>query len=145
MIRKTMDYFSMVDLFVRSGLEISPEDPAPEGMITCFELLDEAGVRQAAGGLCRVNGEYVLRHVAVEEDQRGKGYGKQMVETVMAEAESLGAKRIWLTGKVPEFYEKLGFRVVSRDAAPFQTKCGECPQYHNGCESEVMVYEFASL
>lgn len=142
MIRKTMDYFSMVDLFVRSGLEISPEDPAPEGMITCFELLDEAGVRQAAGGLCMVNGEYVLRHVAVEEEQRGKGYGKQMVQAVLSEAENLGAKRIWLTGKVPEFYEKLGFRAVSRDIAPFQTKCGECPQYHNGCESEVMVYDF---
>ncbi|MDE6957902.1 MAG: N-acetyltransferase, partial [Lachnospiraceae bacterium] len=83
MIRKTMDYFSMVDLFVRSGLEISPEDPAPEGMITCFELLDESGLRQAAGGLCKVNGEYVLRHVAVEEAQRGRGYGKQMVAAVM--------------------------------------------------------------
>lgn len=142
MIRKTMDYFSMVDLFVRSGLEISPEDPEPEGMITCFELLDESGARQTAAGLCKVNDEYVLRHLAVEEDQRGKGYGKAMVKAVMDEAESLGAKRIWLTGKVPEFYEKFGFHVVPREKAPFKVKCGECPQYHNGCESEVMVYEY---
>ena len=40
LLRKTMDYESMVDLFVRSGLEISPEDPRPEGLITCFELVD---------------------------------------------------------------------------------------------------------
>ena len=140
MIRKTMDYGSMVDLFVRSGLEIDPEEPAPEGLVTCFELLDEAGVRQAAGGLCYDNGEYILRCVAVEEGQRGKGYGMQMVRSIMVEAEGLGAKVIWLTAKVPEFYRKFGFQVVPREEAPFVTKCGECPQYHNGCESEVMRY-----
>ena len=65
-----MDYDSMVDLFVRSGLEIDSKEPAPEGLVTCFELLDESGIRQAAGGLCFDKGEYILRCVAVEEKQR---------------------------------------------------------------------------
>ena len=39
MLRKTMDYEALVDLFVRAGLEISPKDPRPEGFLTCFELL----------------------------------------------------------------------------------------------------------
>lgn len=142
MIKKTMDYESMVDLFVRSGLEIDPQEPAPGGLVTCFELLDESGIRQAAGGLCYDKGEYILRCVAVEEDRRGKGYGMQMVRRIMEEAGALGAKNIWLTAKVPEFYRKFGFRAVPREEAPFETKCGECPQYHNGCESEVMVYEY---
>ena len=41
MLKRTMEYEALVDLFVRAGLEISPEDPRPEGLITCFELLDE--------------------------------------------------------------------------------------------------------
>ncbi len=140
MIRKTMDYDSMVDLFVRSGLEIDSKEPAPEGLVTCFELLDESGIRQAAGGLCFDKGEYILRCVAVEEKQRGKGYGVQMVRRIIEEAEALGASTIWLTAKVPGFYRKFGFQVVPREEAPFVTKCGECPQYHNGCDSEVMKY-----
>lgn len=140
MLRKTMDYEALVDLFVRAGLEISPKDPRPEGFLTCFELLDEkSGRRIGASGLCCDHREYILRCVAVEEEFRGKGYGTRLVRAVMDEAGRRGAKRLWLTAKVPEFYERFGFGVVSREEAPFVTKCIECSQYHNGCESEVMV------
>ncbi len=142
MIKRTMEYEDLVDLFVRSGLEISPKDPRPEGLLTCFELIDEeSGRRIGATGLCRGRGEYVLRCVAVEEEFRGKGYGTQLVRAVMDEAMRLGAGRLWLTAKVPQFYRRFGFRVVPREEAPFVTKCIECPQYHNGCESEVMVWD----
>ena len=68
MLKRTMEYEALVDLFVRAGLEISPEDPRPEGLITCFELHDEKdGRRIGASGLCLSRGEYVLRCVAVEE------------------------------------------------------------------------------
>lgn len=138
----TKNYKSLVDLFVRAGLEIDPNDPEPEGLVTCMKLVDaETGNKYGAGGLC-YNGEYILRCIAVEEEYRGKGYGKRLVEAVMEEAKKRGAARIWLTAKVPEFYKKFGFRVVPRESAPFITKCGECPQYHNGCDSEVMVYDY---
>ncbi len=153
----TMDYDSLKDLFVKSGLEIHMEDPAPARLITCYKLYDEeTGERLGAAGLAycedmreemirsgeSLADEFVLRCVAVEEEHRGKGYGIQLVQRVMDDAKEMGAKRIWLTGKVPEFYKKFGFEIVSRDTAPFKTKCGECPQYHNGCESEVMVYYY---
>lgn len=142
-IKKTMDYDGMVDLFVRSGLEISPDEPAPKGLLTCFELTDEVTKeRLGAGGLVRENGEYILRCVAVEEAHRGKNFGKRLVEAILEEAVNHGAKRIWLTAKVPDFYKKFGFIVVPGEEAPFKVKCGSCPQYHNGCESEVMVLAF---
>lgn len=140
----TMDYESLVDLFVKSGLEIYPDDPAPEGLLTCIKMIDEeTGERLGAAGIVlNQKNEYILRCVAVEEVHRGKGYGIRLVEKVLEEGKLRGAKRIWLTGKVPEFYKKFGFEVVARSEAPFKTKCGECPQYHNGCESEVMVYYY---
>lgn len=50
---ETMDYGSLVDLFVKSGLEIHPDDPAPDGMVTCFRLEDEiTGELYGAAGLC---------------------------------------------------------------------------------------------
>lgn len=73
-IIETMDYGSLVDLFVKSGLEIHPDDPAPDGMVTCFRLEDEiTGELYGAAGLCFDAKEYILRCVAVEEAQRGKG------------------------------------------------------------------------
>ncbi len=81
-----MDYESMVDLFVRSGLEISPEDPRPDGLITCFELVDvQENRRIGASGLCCDADEYILRCVAVEEEFRGMGYGRKLVEAVTAD------------------------------------------------------------
>ena len=140
----TMDYESLKDLFIKSGLEIHWEDPAPEGLLTCFKMIDEeTGERLGAAGIVlNEKNEYILRCVAVEEKHRGKGYGIQLVNKVLEEGRMRGATRIWLTGKVPEFYKKFGFAVAKRSDAPFKTKCGECPQYHNGCESEVMVYYY---
>lgn len=100
------------------------------------------GERYGAAGLCFDAEEYILRCVAVEEAQRGRGYGIRLVDAVMKKAEEMGAVRIWLTAKVPEFYKKFGFQIVKREDAPFQAKCIECPQYHNGCDSEVMVYDY---
>ena len=107
-IIETMDYGSLVDLFVKSGLEIHPDDPVPDGLLTCFRLEDEiTGERYGAAGLCFDAEEYILRCVAVEEAQRGRGYGIRLVDAVMKKAEEMGAVRIWLTAKVPEFYPKV--------------------------------------
>jgi len=47
-----MDYESLKDLFIKSGLEIHWEDPAPEGLLTCFKLIDEeTGERLGAAGI----------------------------------------------------------------------------------------------
>ena len=40
-MKRTMDYYKLVPLFIKSGLEIHEEDPVPEGLVTCFELVDE--------------------------------------------------------------------------------------------------------
>lgn len=140
----TMNYENLVDLFVRSGLEISADEPRPDGLVTCIELVDEtSGERCGAAGLCFDKGVYILRCVAVEEKYRGYGYGKMLVEAVMAEAKSRSADRIWLTAKVPDFYKKFDFQVMPVEEAPFHVKCQECSQFHNGCDSEVMLHFFS--
>lgn len=140
----SMNYEKYIDLFVRAGLEISPKEPRPEGLITCFELIEEdTGELLGAAGICYNKEAYILRCVAVEEKARGRGYGKLLVEAVMKEAKSRKADKIWLTAKVPEFYRKFGFHVRPIEEAPFQVKCKECTQFRNGCESEVMVHFFS--
>ena len=38
--------------------------------------------------------------------------------------------------------EKFGFEVVDRSIAPRISNCQACPQFHNGCESEIMRIQF---
>jgi N-acetylglutamate synthase-like GNAT family acetyltransferase len=64
------------------------------------------------------------------------------VEAVLQEAKSLNATEAWLTAKIPRFYEKFGFEVIDRSVAPRISNCQECPQFHNGCESEIMRIKF---
>lgn len=142
-IKRTMDYRKLVSLFIKSGLEIHEEDPTPTGLVTCFEMVDEeTGELIGASGLVYDNGLYIVRCIAVDEKHRGNGYGRKLVEIVLAELKRLQAKEAWLTGKIPRFYEKFGFGVVDRTVAPRISNCQECPQFHNGCESEIMKITF---
>lgn len=142
-INRTMDYFKLVPLFIKSGLEIHEDDPVPAGLITCFEMLDEeTGYLVGASGLVHHKGIYIVRCIAVDEKYRGNGYGRKLVEIVLEEAKNHGAKEAWLTAKIPKFYEKFGFEVVDRSVAPRISNCQECKQFHNGCESEIMRITF---
>ena len=138
-----MDYYRLVPLFIKSGLEIHEEDPVPEGLHTCFELVDaETEELIGASGLVNHNGLFIVRCIAVDEKYRGYGYGRRMVEVVLEELHKLKAEEAWLTAKIPRFYEKFGFEVVDRSTAPKISNCQECPQFHNGCESEIMRIQF---
>jgi GNAT superfamily N-acetyltransferase len=53
----------------------------------------------------------------VREDQRGKGYGRRLMEQVEAEARRRGAKHAYLdtfSYQAPGFYEKLGYQVFGQ-------------------------------
>lgn len=142
-MNRTMDYFKLVPLFIKSGLEIHEDDPVPEGLVTCFELINEEnGELVGASGLVHHNDIFIVRCIAVDEKYRGYGYGRVLVEAVLEEAKVLNAEEAWLTGKIPRFYEKFGFEVIDRSVAPRISNCQECKQFHNGCESEIMRIRF---
>ena len=81
--------------------------------------------------------------MSVEEQYQSQGYGHILVEQLLDIARNrYCADRFWLTTKAAELYKKFGFTVRSMDEAPYQTKCGTCPQYKNGCDLELMVLHF---
>lgn len=142
MIKKSMNFKDMLPMFIEEGLEFKPDDPDPEGLLVCFEMMDAAsGERIGGGSLAKAYGEFLIRSVAVKKAYQGKGLGKKLVEYMIEEAKSWDAKRLLLTAKVPGFYKKLGFTVIPREDAPPISDCTSCPQFHNGCDSEIMRLE----
>lgn len=139
-IIKSMDFEALLPMCIRAGLEMKPDEKAPEGLLFCLEMYDEAvDKRVACAALVDTKEYYLIRAVAVEREYRGQGLGRSIIEKLLEEAKSLGIKEIMLTAKVPGFYQKLGFEIVAREEAPASfTDCLYCPQFHNGCDSEIM-------
>lgn len=138
-IIKSMNFKEMLPMFIEAGLEFQPDAPEPEGLLTCFEMIDkESGRRIGGASLAKVYDEFVIRTVAIEKAYQGLGLGKRLVEYVIEEAKEWGAGRIMLNAKVPGFYKKLGFVIVPREDAPPISDCMSCPRFHNGCNSEIM-------
>lgn len=77
-----------------------------EEIITCggFELFGNMGL---------------LRSVVIRADFQGKGLGKQWIELLLKKARELELEELYLlTTTAAGFFEKIGFRNISRDQAP---------------------------
>jgi amino-acid N-acetyltransferase len=56
-----------------------------------------------------------IRSVAVAPDLRGRGIGSRLVEICLTEARAIGLSELFLLTLRPEFFQRFGFRVVSRE------------------------------
>ena len=95
--------------------------------------LDQNGSWVGIAGLEVYGKNGLLRSVAVDEHFRGMGYGRTLVNTVLASAREKGIEAIYLlTESAEDYFKGLGFEVVNRedmDAAvrvsPEFTECRE--------------------
>lgn len=73
----------------------------------------------AAWGGIGAGADTLLRSVVVAPLARGRGVGATLVNALAEEAHKAGAERLWLLATdAASFFEKLGWRVASRNAAP---------------------------
>ena len=71
-------------------------------------------------------GEYELAKMGVTADYRGKGISKLLIETCLAKAKEIGAKKLSLFSNhqlqtALKLYEKYGFYYVEVEDSPFET------------------------
>lgn len=72
------------------------------------------------------DGEYELAKMAVTAEYRGKGISKLLIETCLAKAKEIGAKKLLLFSNhqlqtALKLYEKYGFYHVAVEDSPFET------------------------
>ena len=97
-----------------------------------FCLVEEAG-RVIATCALHVNwGDLAeVKSLVVDEGFQGKGLGKQLVQTCLDEARSLGVTRVFALTYKPEFFLKLGFRNIDKSELPQKvwTECIHCVKF----------------
>ena len=81
-----------------------------------------------------------VRALAVDESQRGKGIGSQLVRWAVDECRRLQIRKLMSLTYEQRFFEKLGFVVVDKETLPLKvwSDCVRCPK-RDGCDEIAMV------
>ena len=108
-----------------------------------YVITDEDGsiIAVCALGLCWED-LAEIRSLAVAENFQGNNYGVMLVEKCIEEAKSLGLKKIFTLTYVPEYFKKLGFRVVDKSELPHKvwSDCLKCTKFPD-CDETALVKE----
>ena len=100
--------------------------PVTQGTGIRFSLMDDQNIECGHAYLYVLYNDIhsepfgFIEDVFVEPDNQGKGYGTQLVERLIEEAQNQGCYKLIGTSresrpKVHEFYQKLGFELYGRE------------------------------
>ena len=81
-----------------------------------------------------------VKSLAVDEANTGTGVGKMLVAAAIEQAKQFGLPRIFALSLNPDFFEKMGFKVIEKDALPMKVwkDCAKCPKQQNCDETAVI-------
>ncbi|MDD2654809.1 MAG: N-acetyltransferase [Candidatus Omnitrophica bacterium] len=81
-----------------------------------------------------------IKSLAVEAANHKKGIGRKLVDSCIEEAKKLGIKKVFALSFVPDFFKKLGFKVVDKKEFPHKiwAECCNCPKFPN-CEEVALA------
>ena len=123
----------------------------PRSMPDIYENLRSFGVVEIGGkvvGCCALQIIWSdlaeIKSLAVDEGSVGAGVGKMLVEAALDQAGQLGLARVFALTLNPNFFEKLGFEVIEKEALPMKvwSDCAKCPKQQN-CD-EIAVIKILS-
>jgi amino-acid N-acetyltransferase len=86
-----------------------------------------------------------IRSVAVMPAHRGQGIASRLVEACLHEARTIGLSEIFLLTLIPEFFQRFGFKIVSReDLLPIVwADCVNCVKFPD-CDEIPMLLDLGT-
>lgn len=128
------DLAAIRHLLSSSSLPIDGVEPG-----LCGFLVAEAQGRIVGVVGMETCGSYgLLRSTAVEPAWRGRGVARQLVERIIAEAESRGIHALYLLTTTAEtYFPSFGFRVTERDTVPNEIRA--TGEFQHACPASATV------
>jgi len=83
-----------------------------------------------------------IKSLAVDKKYQNKNIGTELVKNCLFEAKTLGIKKVFALTFIPEFFEKLGFKVIKREDLPHKiwSDCINCVHFPN-CKEEAVIFK----
>ncbi|MEO1928176.1 MAG: N-acetyltransferase [Nautiliaceae bacterium] len=113
--------------FVKEGVILKRDDDEVAMNIRSYMLILYDNEPVGVGALhiySRFLGE--IRSLALKEDFQGKGLGKILVSSFLKEAKELKLKEVLVLTYKKEFFEKLGFTEIAKEAIPDKKIWADC-------------------
>jgi amino-acid N-acetyltransferase len=133
----------LVNYYAKKGLMLPRSRSALYEYIRNYSVMEDNGEVIGVGALSILWSDLAeVRTLAVKETFAGKGIGKQLVEHYLEEAKELGIKKVFTLTYQTAFFEKCGFKTISKDDMPHKIwkDCLNCPKFPN-CDEVLMVIE----
>jgi amino-acid N-acetyltransferase len=110
-------------------------------------LVAEADGRLAGCGALKFYSQSLaeIRSLCVAPGAASHGVGSVLVERLLAEAKASGLESVFALTLAPGFFDKLGFRLQSRETMPMKIwrDCLACPKAAT-CDEQMMILELAA-
>jgi len=83
-----------------------------------------------------------LKALAVDDSLQGQGWGRQLVETALSEADELGIECVFTLTNKHQFFEKLRFEIIDMRKLPQRvwSECTNCPKFMVACDEVAMTF-----
>lgn len=139
-IRETDDYYPISKFLNKNDVEIRVSEIPAAKTLKIWRIDDAKTGKIAAAVLLQIRGGvHCVGGIAVGEGYRANGLGKKLLELVMEGARQEGAKTLWASAKLPDFYRKNGWETVKWEDAPaVAIHCPTCPRRGDTCHPEIM-------
>ncbi len=85
-----------------------------------------------------------IKSLAVNQANKSLGIGKAIVSAAVEQAHKIGLQKVFALTLTPDFFEKMGFEIIEKDALPMKvwSDCARCPKQQN-CDETAVLKKFS--
>ena len=126
-LRDIIDIKEVLKPYVDEGIILDRDEDEIATNIRSYQLVYENKIPIGVGALHIFSpflGE--IRSLGVKKEYQSKGIGKKLVLSLLDEAKKLGLKEVLVLTYQQKFFEKLGFRVIEKEAVPDKKIWADC-------------------
>ena len=126
-LKNIIDIEEIVKPYVDEGIILNRDEDEIATNIRSYQMVYENNIPISVGALHIFSpflGE--IRSLAVKKEYQSKGIGKKLVLSLLNEAKELGLKEVLVLTYQQKFFEKLGFRVIAKEAVPEKKIWADC-------------------
>ncbi len=121
------DIQKIVKPYIDEGIILNRDNDEVATNIRSYKILYDKDIPVGVGALHIFSptlGE--IRSLAVAKNYQGKGLGKKLVQSLLDEARYIGLKEVLTLTRRKEFFEKMGFKEIEKDAIPEKKIWADC-------------------
>ena len=143
-LRDILDIQSILEPYVKEGIILRRDDDEVASNIRSYTIIYDESKPISTAAL-HIFSPFLaeIRSLGVIKEYQGKGVGKLLVNTLIQEAKNLGVKEVLVLTYKKEFFEKLGFVEIEKEAIPDKkiwADCIKCKFFPNCNEIALIKY-----